>query len=643
MPKKIIFKNPVLMGFLVFLFVLLLTQYLTYQHSHLLQMKENIEVAKHAVEIENKLENILSQSFSSTATLGFIVENYGVPKDFDSIARILLSSNKHVDALELVNSTGEITHVYPLETNQVIGFNILQDSIGKTGAFTAIERKGFFTAGPIPLKQGGEGFVSRVPIFREDSFLGFAAAIVKLPSLMNSIRLDSIQNGHFSYQLSKINKDNSEEIFFRSKKFERHKGYVHSITMNNAEWNLKVVSNKNIDYSTVALYSILGLLFSLLCGFIMWQFIRLPQYLSRVLHKKTKLLRESKYKFKTLVEQATDGIFLTSAEGLVLEVNLKGAEMLGYTINELIGLNLTDIYDKEDIIANPIKFKELENGRPIIHERLMVRKNGTRFYAEITAKMLDNGNLLGIGRDVTERKEAREILEEKNKELEKTNAELNQFVYSASHELRAPLSSVLGLLEIIKLEENEPQLIEKLDMMDMAIKNLDGFISDIIQYSRNRHVEVEGELIDFNSLVQESLASLWYLKNRNKIAIEVSVEDTVPFISDRKRVSVLLNNFISNAIKYHNLDGNAPYIDITIKTNADYATMEIKDNGPGIEKEHLDKIFNMFYRVPSRITGSGIGLFIVKEVLNKLKGDVTIESEPNQGTVFFVTIPNQKL
>ncbi len=642
--KSDIFKNPLIMGTMVFILVLVLTQYLTYQQYNLLKVNENIEVAKHAGKIEDEFQQILNQSFTATSTLRFIVEKYGVPTDFDSIAQILLSTDDNIDALELVNSEGEITHAYPSDTKGLIGFNILQDSIGRAGALTTIKRKEFFTAGPLRLKQGGIGFVSRVPIFIKNSFSGFTTAIVKLPSLLNAIQIDSLQKGPFSYQLSKINLDESEEIFFRSKKFAPlNNDFTYAINTRNAEWNLKVHLNEPIGYSAVAPYSILGIAFSILCGYLMWQFIRLPQQLSRLVHEKAALLKESNYKFKTLVEQATDGIFLTSATGHLLEVNLKGADMLGYAVNELVGLSLTDIYDREDIMKNPIKFKELANGDPIIHERLMVRKDGTRFYAEITAKMLANTNLLGIARDITERKEARIILEEKNQELEKTNAELNQFVYSASHELRAPLSSILGLLEIIKMDEDKPQLLEKLDMMDTAIQNLDSFISDIIQYSRNRNVEIVGELISFDKLAQDSLASLWYLKNRSEIAITVKIDEEIPFVSDRKRVSVILNNLISNAIKYHNLNQADPIIVLTIKTNSSNATIKVEDNGTGIAQEHIDKIFEMFYRVPSKVMGSGIGLFIVSEILNKLDGDFTIESKPNQGTVFFITIPNQNI
>jgi PAS domain S-box-containing protein len=639
--KNMLFKNPIFMGSLVFLFVLLLSQFLTYQRYLLLKITEQNRIANHAIGVAEELQLVLNQSFSTTKTLSFIVEKYGIPADFDSIADILLGTNKYVDALELVDGTGEITHVHPLKGNDVVGFNILQDSIGKSGALTTIKRKDYFTAGPIRLKQGGIGFVSRVPIFAGDNFSGFSAAVVKLPTLLNAIHIDSLQEGPFSYQLSKINPDKTEEIFFASNNFSPTYAHSMPIDMHNAEWKLNIILNENITFSAVAIFSILGIVFSFLCAFVTWQFIRIPEHLSTIVHQKTLLLKESNHKFKTLVEQASDGIFLTNQKGFILEVNIKGAEMLGYALNELIGLNLRDIYDHEELKNNPIRFKELKAGIAILHERKMIKKDGSYFYGEINAKMNLNGNFLGILRDITDRKEARKILEQQNIELKKTNSELDSFVYSASHELRAPLSSVLGLINIMLLEDNKPGVVSQLNMMEKSIRRLDDFIKDIIEYSRNKHVDVKLETINFTNLFENSLESLWYLENTNNINIEINVNDKVSFMSDSKRISIVLNNFISNAIKYHDIEKNSPSIWLDVITSSKEAIITIKDNGLGIEEKEIDEIFNMFYRVSSRIMGSGIGLFIVKEILIKLNGGMEVKSKLGEGSTFTIKIPNE--
>lgn len=641
LPKKTLFKNPVFIALLVFVFVLILSQYLAYQRYMLLKITEENRIARHALDIEEELQRILNQSFSTTKTLSFIVERYGVPSDFDSIAEILITTNNYVDALQLVDVTGKITHVYPLKANEVLGFNILEDSIAKSGALTTIKRKDYFTSGPIPLKQGGIGFVSRVPIFLENSFSGFSAAVIKLPTLLDAIQMDSLQKGPFSYQLSTINPDGSEEVFFASKNIADPYAYSMPIDMHNAEWTLHVISNENNPFTNTSIIVFLGIILSCLCGFIAWQFIRMPQQLSALVTQKTVLLKESIHKFKTLVEQASDGIFLIDNTGLILEVNIKGAELLGYTVNELLGLTLNDIYDVKELQDKPLRFKELDEGKAILHERKMTRKDGTHFFGEVSAKKMFNGNIFGILRDITERKEARRILEQQNIELKKTNAELDSFVYSASHELRAPLSSVLGLINIMVLENNKANVALQLEMMEKSILRLDAFIKDIIEYARNKHLTLNRDSIKFTNLIEDALEGLWYLKNKNHITIQLKVNDAIDFVSDKKRISILFNNFISNAIKYHDLQKENPSIWITIITSKKEAIITIKDNGMGMEKEELHKIFNMFYRISSQIMGTGIGLFIVQEVLAKLNGSIEVESEAGVGSLFTIKLPNE--
>tara|TARA_R110002060_G_scaffold42836_8_gene54347 strand:- start:30 stop:425 length:396 start_codon:yes stop_codon:yes gene_type:complete len=127
----------------------------------------------------------------------------------------------------------------------------------------------------------------------------------------------------------------------------------------------------------------------------------------------------------------------------------------------------------------------------------------------------------------------------------------------------------------------------------------------------------------------------------SQLKFNIIVDDKIEFVSDSKRISILLNNFISNAIKYHDLNKNIPTVWVNIKTTKKEAIIEIKDNGLGIAEEQLDKIFNMFYRISSQIMGSGIGLYIVKEVLAKLNGTIEVESELGEGSMFILKIPNE--
>jgi len=228
----------------------------------------------------------------------------------------------------------------------------------------------------------------------------------------------------------------------------------------------------------------------------------------------------------------------------------------------------------------------------------------------------------------------------KNESLEKTNQELDRFLYSASHDLRSPLMSIKGLVEIIQYEAGEQKIKEYMKMMNERIDKLDFFIQDIIDYSRNVKTEIKPELFDFNSLIDEVVKNFHYLDGAEKIKIEKKILLNHPIILDRSRVMIICNNLISNAIKYHcHRNGEEQFIRIEITLSNGVIIMSISDNGQGILPEHINKIFNMFYRATSQSKGSGLGLYIVKEALDKLKGTIAVQSEFNKGATFTVKIP----
>ncbi|UWX54935.1 CHASE domain-containing protein [Maribacter litopenaei] len=212
------YNPPLFTGLLVFLLVFAITTFVTYQRYLIQKSSEKDEIRRQAERVDNEMKSVLEQGFSSTQSIAFLVENYGVPEDFTKISQLILKTNTNVDALELVDGAGVITHVYPLEGNEVLGFNILRDSIGKPGAIKTIEKGEYFITGPIDLKQGGSGFVCRTPIYNDKEFAGFAAAVIKLSSLLSKIPMDTLDNGDFSYQLSKVNPDGSEEMFLSPQK-----------------------------------------------------------------------------------------------------------------------------------------------------------------------------------------------------------------------------------------------------------------------------------------------------------------------------------------------------------------------------------------------------------------------------------------
>lgn len=235
-----------------------------------------------------------------------------------------------------------------------------------------------------------------------------------------------------------------------------------------------------------------------------------------------------------------------------------------------------------------------------------------------------------------------EKIGKQNHNLKQLNDELDVFVYRTSHDLRAPIASVLGLINLARIEGDKTKLHSYFDLQEKTLWKLENFVNDLLNYSRNTRIEVAREKIDFSNLVKESLQLHAHLGNFEKIEKIVEVDQPNVFISDPKRITVVLNNLISNAIWYSNPYQPHPYLSIKVMTDATKARLEISDNGLGIAQKHITKIFDMFYRGDAQTKGSGLGLFIVKDTITKLQGKINITSEVNQGTTFEITLPNLK-
>jgi signal transduction histidine kinase len=232
---------------------------------------------------------------------------------------------------------------------------------------------------------------------------------------------------------------------------------------------------------------------------------------------------------------------------------------------------------------------------------------------------------------------------EKGREnLEKINGELDRFVYSASHDLRSPLLSIQGLVKVALNETNEEGSKKYFSLISDRVTKLDEFIKEIIEYSRNARTEIKYEEVNLKELFNESIAHLQYLEGTENIEIYYSGPDQNVQL-DRARTKVILSNILANAIKYHNPRQENPWIEVKIELTAETCKVKISDNGSGIPHDKLEFIFDMFFRASDRSSGSGLGLFIVKETVIKLNGKVTVQSEYGKGSEFIITLPLQKV
>ena len=226
-------------------------------------------------------------------------------------------------------------------------------------------------------------------------------------------------------------------------------------------------------------------------------------------------------------------------------------------------------------------------------------------------------------------------------QLKKTNKELDELVYRSSHDLRAPLASILGLINLAKKEDQLDKIQEYLELQEKSVMRLDGLLKEIIQFSRNTHLSVRGDNIDFDALVQECLHIHDYFIGSQEIEKSYKVDQPCEFIGDKYRIEIILNNLISNAIRYGNLRQDCPRLEVEVKVDKNEVKICVSDNGIGIDPSLKEDIFKMFYKGSDEsVGGSGLGLFIVRETIEKLNGDIFLESEPGKGSSFIVKIPN---
>ncbi len=231
------------------------------------------------------------------------------------------------------------------------------------------------------------------------------------------------------------------------------------------------------------------------------------------------------------------------------------------------------------------------------------------------------------------------IMLDQNEQLLKANRELDRFVYSVSHDLRAPLSSISGLIQLIEKSNNSGDVIQYLDLMKGRIQRLDQFIHDIINFSRNERSPRQLEEINITNLIQETFEALKNIPGADAIQLENNLHPGMTITVDRMRLEMILSNLISNAIQYRDVRKESSFIKFSFQPGTDGIVIFIDDNGIGINPSHQPNVFNMFYRATENSKGSGLGLYIVKEAVEKMGGTIALNSVEGAGTRFTLVLP----
>lgn len=358
-----------------------------------------------------------------------------------------------------------------------------------------------------------------------------------------------------------------------------------------------------------------------------------------------KIAYEKEQILESINDNVSEAVYRTTPKSGILFINRAFIELFGFNSEEEVYNTLP-----ESLYADPeYRFTFLQKlglDKFVKGEEILFRKkDGSTFWGMVNSVSLTDkdGNIYYDGAiiDITQQKNNAKELQQINDALLKTNQELDSFVYSIGHDLRAPIASTLGLIELCKKEEDLGKIKYYNELKERSLYKLDTFIKDVLGYSRNARmgldlipVTVENEFLEILSLLETE---------RNEKNISISIQVSPPdgkFLTDNYRFSLIFSNLISNAIRYHSSDKSGKYIIINASIKENSATFTVSDNGEGIPPVHIEKIFDMFYRGNKTSKGSGLGLYIAKEAVTKLKGQITVESMEGVGTCFTVTLPN---
>lgn len=237
----------------------------------------------------------------------------------------------------------------------------------------------------------------------------------------------------------------------------------------------------------------------------------------------------------------------------------------------------------------------------------------------------------------------RRELNNKIEALEKANQELNRFVYSVSHDLRSPIASVLGLIKVSEIEVADPMAQSLFKRIDQSTVKLDLLVNNIINYYKNSKASGVLEEINVKDLIDDVLNNLHFETKNASFDLETEIDQKVKFYGDAFRIRIILSHLISNAAKFKKPNQEKTNIKLRFEIGEAKVKIVVSDDGMGILNEHMEQIFKMFFKRKQELAGSGLGLYVVKEALSKMGGQIDVKSTPNEGSDFRINFPNHTL
>ena len=337
-----------------------------------------------------------------------------------------------------------------------------------------------------------------------------------------------------------------------------------------------------------------------------------------------------------------DMLIVIGPDNVIHQVNTTVCKLLNFKEEQLIGEPISKIFQKKEAkFLNKINEELDKKGHAYNIERTFKTKKGKLIPVSISGSLLyaSDGSIDGklfIAKDISKMKKTTEQLKRKNEEL-------NTFIYRVSHDIKGPLASIIGLLNLAKDDSEDADSMKSyFGLIETSASRLDKVIGDFLEIGKLTQSQIRSSPLDFKEFIQEILDSLKYAENYKNIKINVNLPQHHIFRTKKILLKAVLQNLIENAIKYSRKDIEKPVIEISVKESEGKLIITVADNGIGIPKNMQEHVFKMFYKGEHANSGSGLGLYIVKTSLDSLKGTINVQSNPGEGSIFTLELPARR-
>ena len=613
----------------------IITQLLTY-HRYLRNQDQVLQkINQEADFVKDKLQAALSFSLSATKTLAFLVEEYGVPKDFASTAKEILESNKYIDALELT-SEGVITHVYPLEGNEsALGYDILDDPATRKEALKALEKKELYFAGPLTLKQGGEAVVGRLPIFKENNFLGFSVVLVKLSTLLKAAGIDSLQNNNFIYQLSKANPTTGKEQFFLPATIPHEKRHVATVEVPDGEWKLYVMQkDKEVIFFDVLGFALLGLVLSVTAGVFAGYLMRQPQKLNELVKEKTSQWIAEKNLSESIINSMPGVFYLCDRNGNYIRWNKNFELVSGYTAEEIKLMHPLDFFRGGEVQRIKDKITQVFENKKEEITAYFFTKEGKKVPYYFNGRRVDfNGveYLVGVGIDISDRVETERKLRDRTEEIQKLTAHLERIQEEERTRIAREIHDELGQqLTCLKMDAAwiEKKISQEDKLIHQKLSSMLSVIDDTVKSVRRISSELRPAILDDLGLMPalEWQSQEFEKRTGIKSIYKSRINDFNPASDISTNIFRVYQEALTNVVRH----AQATLVETSLEETEDYVVLKVRDNGLGIDKAEAS-------------VKDSLGLIGMRERALLFDGEFSIEGESQKGTIVTLRIPLLKI